>query len=73
MDYENCKCNKKLFDKLVEECTENIEEEKQAKINPTKDENKHKSNPCTLRIVLISVLFIINVGIGSSFLCFIGT
>ena len=73
MDYENCKCNKKLFDKLVEERTENIEEEKQAKINPTKDENKHKSNPCTLRIVLISVLFTINVGIGSSFLCFIGT
>ena len=26
LDYENCKCKKKLVDKLVEECTENIEE-----------------------------------------------
>ena len=24
LDYENCKCRKKLIDKLVEECTENI-------------------------------------------------
>ena len=26
LDYSNCKCRKKLFDKLVEECAENIEE-----------------------------------------------
>ena len=26
LDYENCKCKKKLVDKLVEECTDNIEE-----------------------------------------------
>ena len=26
LDYENCKCRKKLVDKLVEECTENAEE-----------------------------------------------
>ena len=25
LDYENCKCRKKLVDKLVEECTENID------------------------------------------------
>ena len=25
LDYENCKCWKKLVDKLVEECTENID------------------------------------------------
>ena len=25
LDYENCECRKKLADKLVEECTENIE------------------------------------------------
>ena len=24
IDYENCKCRKKLIDKLIEECTENI-------------------------------------------------
>ena len=26
IDYENCKCRKKLVDKLIEECTENINE-----------------------------------------------
>ena len=38
LDYENCKCRKKLFDRLTEECTENIDEvkiasEKSIKIN----------------------------------------
>ena len=32
LDYKNCKCRKKLVDKLVEECTENVEEVKLAKI-----------------------------------------
>ena len=31
-DYENCKCRKRLVDKLVEECTENIDEAKLAGI-----------------------------------------
>ena len=26
LDYENCKCRKRLVDKLVEECNENIDE-----------------------------------------------
>ena len=26
LDYKNCKCKKRLVDKLAEECTENIEE-----------------------------------------------
>ena len=42
LDYENCNCRKKLTDKLVEECTENIEEENLAKINLDENENKHK-------------------------------
>ena len=25
LDYENCKCRKKIVDKLVEECTETVE------------------------------------------------
>ena len=32
LDYENCKCSKNLVDKLVEDCTENVEEVKLAKI-----------------------------------------
>ena len=32
LDYENCKCSKRLVDKLVEECNENIDEAKLAEI-----------------------------------------
>ena len=28
LDYENCKCRKKLFDQIVAECTETVEEVK---------------------------------------------
>ena len=30
--YENCRCRKKLLNKLIEECSENVEEVKLAKI-----------------------------------------
>ena len=42
LDYENCKCRKKLIDKLVEECIENVEEVKLAKATLAENENKHK-------------------------------
>ena len=32
LDYKNCKCRKKLVDKLIDECTETIEEVKLANI-----------------------------------------
>ena len=32
LDYENCKCRKNLFDKLIEECAETVEEMKLVKI-----------------------------------------
>ena len=32
IDYENCKCKKKLVDKLADKCTETVEEVKLAKI-----------------------------------------
>ena len=38
LEYANCKCRKILIDKLVEECSENIDEVKMAKI--TLAENK---------------------------------
>ena len=41
LDYENCKCRKKLVDKLVEECTETVEE---VKIAENENENTHKCN-----------------------------
>ena len=72
LDYEKCKCRKKLVDKLIEECTKKIEEVKLAKItsmtfHSTKDENKHKCSSCALYIVLFSINFTINVGIVTYF------
>ena len=69
---------KRLEDKLVErssaeECTENIEETRVVEINSTECnsvENKCKHNSCTLYIVLFSIVFTINIGIGSYFLYF---
>ena len=65
--YEKCKCCKKLVDKLVEECTETVEEVKFAKITLAEDKNKHKCSPCTLYSVLCSILFTINIGIVTYF------
>ena len=48
LDYENCKCSKKLVDKLVKECTENIEETRLVGKTSAKIEKKHKCSFCTL-------------------------
>ena len=52
---------------MVEECTETVEEMKLAKITSAEDENKHKFCSCTVYIVLFSITFTINVGIGTYF------
>ena len=62
-DYKNCECRKKLADKLVDECTENIDEVKIASDN----NHKNKYSSCTLYIVLFSIIFAINIGIGAYF------
>ena len=67
LDYENCKCRKKLVDKLVDECAETVEEVKLAKITLAKNENKYKSSSCTLYIVLMTVVFTICARIGTYF------
>ena len=61
LDYENCKCRKRLVDKLVDECDENIDEVKIV------SESKNKCNSCILYIVLFWIFFTINVGIGAYF------
>ena len=63
LDYENCKCRKKL----VEECTEIVEEVKLAKITLAENENKYKFSSCALYIVLIVAVFTICGGIGTYF------
>ena len=65
LDYDHCKCRKKLVDKLVAECTENIDEVKIAESNSV--DNIHKCSSCTLYIVLFSIIFTINIGIATYF------
>ena len=71
LDYENCKCRKKIVDKLVEKYTETVEEVKLAKINLAINENNYKCNSCTLYIVLIIVVFTICGGIGTYFVYYL--
>ena len=55
LDYENCKCRKKL----VDECTETVEEVKLAKITLAENESENKYSSCTVYIVLMIVVFTI--------------
>ena len=53
LDYENCKFRKRLVDKLIKECNENIEETSLVKINLTKS----KSNSCILYTVIFNIFY----------------
>ena len=55
LDYENCKCRKKLVDKLTQEWIKNIEEVKLAKITSAEDGNNHEYSSCMLYIILILI------------------
>ena len=67
LDYANCKCRKRLTDKLVDECSESINEVKMARINLAEDENKCKASS-TIYVVLIVIMFIISIGSGTYFI-----
>ena len=54
---------KKLVDKLVDECTETIEEVKLAKITLAENESENKYSSCTMYIVLIIAFFTTFTGI----------
>ena len=71
LDYSNCKCRKKLVDKLVEECTETDEE---TKLVETWIKSEHKCSSCTLYYFVLFyivlfwiflIFFVINIGIGT--------
>ena len=61
LDYEKRKCRKRLVDKLVDECTENINKVK------ILDKDEDKCSSCILYIVLFSIFFTINVVIATYF------
>ena len=78
LDYKNCECKKRLVHKLVEpsstehssaeEITENVEEARIVQMNSI--ECNSVKNKCTLYIVLFSIIFTVNIRIGSYFVCF---
>ena len=55
---------KKIANKLIEECTETIEEVKLAQITLSEDKNQRK---CMLYMVLFSIVLTIDIGIVSCF------
>ena len=56
-----------MVNKLVQECNETIDEVKLTKITLDENENNYKCNSRTVYIVVFSIFFIINVGIGTYF------
>ena len=74
LDYKNCDCRKRIIDKLVEVCSENIDENKMF-YNETLDiispsDNK-TSDSCIVYIVLFSVFLIINIYMAIYFYFFL--
>ena len=50
LDYENCKWRKRLVDKLVDECHQNIDKERLTEIALAENENSYKCSPCIVYI-----------------------
>ena len=71
LDYKNGKYKERLFDKLIEKCSENIDEAKINNENENKNENendnKHKYSFSIVYIAFFSIFFAINIGIGIYF------
>ena len=65
LNYENCKCRKRLIDKLVEECSENIDGNKMIH-----NDCKNVCSSCTVYIVLFVIAFLIIFGISCAFIYF---
>ena len=69
LDYENCKCRKKLVAILIQECT--VEEVKLAKITHAENENSYKCSSCIVYTVLFWIFLTIKVSrIAAYFVCF---
>ena len=70
LDYKNCKCRKELISKLVEECSENIDENEMI-YNKTVNDYGKVCNSCkVVYIVLIAIFLIISISITSVFIYF---
>ena len=69
LDYKNCKYKKKLINKLVEECSENIDGN-EVIYNGTLNDCGKIWDSCTVYIVLLSIFFIKSISISSFFIYF---
>ena len=72
LDYENCKCRKKLIDKLVEECSEDIDGNEMI-YNTTLNYYEKVCSSCIIYIVLLISTLLVIIGISCAFIIFIGT
>ena len=65
LDYENCKCRKKIIDELVDECNENIYENESLDIIPLNaiplNVYKKVCSSCMIHIVLFIVFLITSI------------
>ena len=69
LDYRNCKCRKRIIDKLVEERSENIYENETLDTIPS-NVYKKVCNSCMVYIVLSIVFLITSICICSAFIYF---
>ena len=69
LDYENCKCRKKLIHKLVEKCSEDINGNEMI-YNASLNDYGRVCNFCIIYIALLAIFFIIIKGISSAFFYF---
>ena len=69
LDYKNCKCRKRIIDKLVGECSENIYENKTLNVVPL-NVYKKVCNSCMIYIVLFVVFLITSISICCVFIYF---
>ena len=68
LDYEDCKYREMLIDKLIEECSENIDKNKMTNVTLNKYKNICRS--FTIYIIFLVVFLIISISISSVFLYF---
>ena len=64
LNYKNCKCRKKKADNLVEECSENTDENKM--ISVALNDYRSVCGSCTIYVALF--VFAFSIGISSAFI-----
>ena len=69
LDYKNCKCRRRLIDKLVEEYNENIDGNKMI-CNSTSNDYGKICNFCAVYIALWAIPFITSISISNIFIYF---